>query len=127
VTNHIAHSVWTEVSWTAAYPTTAEHGCGKEPTVSRHHDDARDQTPTRPPRGPRTTRPTAQSRPPSLRREPRVIDDERPLRTTFDITLVDGERRRQLALVQARAIREVLTWWATQNTPETSSTLHDAA
>ena len=95
--------------------------------MSRQHDDARDQTPTRPPRGPRDTHPTAQSRPPSRRRQPRVNDDECPLRTTFDITLVDAERGRQLALVQARAIREVLTWWATQNPPETSSTLHDAA
>jgi hypothetical protein len=95
--------------------------------VSRQHDNSRDPIPTRPPRGPGHRRTTTNSHPPSRRRAPRIIDDQRPLHTTFDITLVDGERGRQLALVQARAIREVLTWWTTHNTPETSSTLHDAA
>jgi hypothetical protein len=85
----------------------------------------RDPAPSRPPRGPGRQRSTPDASASAQRRVP--LDDRRPLNSTFTVTLVDGERGRQLALVQARAIREVLTWWATQNTPQISSTLDDAA
>ncbi|TLG01741.1 hypothetical protein FEK35_23040 [Nocardia cyriacigeorgica] len=44
------------------------------------------------------------------------------LRTSFDITVIDGVEGRRLAQVQANAIREVLTWWINHATRETSST-----
>ena len=87
----------------------------------------RDPAPSRPPRGPGRQRSTPDASASAQRRGRPRLDDRRPLNFTFTVTLVDGERGRQLALVQARAIREVLTWWATQNTPQTSSTLDDAA
>jgi hypothetical protein len=95
--------------------------------VTRQHHNPQAHTPAKPPQGPGHQRSTTDPPSPLQRPQPRIIDDERPLRAAFEVTLVDGERGRQLALVQARAIREVLTWWATHNTPQIPSTLPDAA
>ncbi|MCA1682123.1 MAG: hypothetical protein LC700_03160 [Actinobacteria bacterium] len=73
------------------------------------------------------TRPPPAHTPHLRRRRRQTTEDSRPLHTRFEVTLVDGERGRQLALVQARAIREVLTWWATHHPRTTTSRLDDPA
>lgn len=87
----------------------------------------RDPQPSRPPGGPGHQRSTPDTAGMAQRHGSHPLDERRPLTVTFEVTVIDGDRGRHLALVQARAIREVLTWWATQNTPQTSSTLDDAA
>lgn len=81
--------------------------------------------PDRPPHGPGRQR---HDHGPARDRQLRTSTDE-PLVTRFDVTVVDGERGRHLAVVQARAIREVLQWWTTVQAQrlETSSAMDDAA
>ncbi|MGH3794481.1 MAG: recombinase family protein [Pseudonocardiaceae bacterium] len=108
-------------------PTPGTPPARRRPPVSTTPDPGPPRrTGDRPPRSPRHHHPTPHNSRPPLRRRRRVSGDEPPLTTHFTVTLIDGERGRHLALIQARAIREVLTWWATHNTPNTSSTPHDA-
>jgi hypothetical protein len=42
--------------------------------------------------------------------DPEPADNGDPIDADFDITVVDGEAGRQLAILQAQTIMEVLTW-----------------